>query len=122
MPCSGDYMEPTAREIELSKVYYLLGELKGQPIPPKYDQGYHPDVYNKGLGQSSLDSKTEELCSLLQNTNVKNYSLEMQIWWRDHQAQDTRRIKENMDRIIKEEDKKIALSKLSSYERSLLGL
>lgn len=51
--------------------------------------GYHPNVYNKPVNGDKL---VAELCAALMITDVTKYSLEMQIWWRDHQAADRERI------------------------------
>lgn len=39
-----------------------------------------------------LDKLTSELCSKLKTTDVTKYSLELQMWWRDHQEADRNRI------------------------------
>ena len=127
MPCNSDYMEANSFEKNLSTVLNLLDEtITGNPVDPKtYNNGYDKRVYNKGLGKEYLDKKTEELCSFLQTRSdalIKTYSLELQIWWRDHQAADKKRIQAELDAIEEEKDKQIALSKLTPHERKLLGL
>lgn len=92
MPCRCDYMEPNKREVELSRVACLLDELKGEPIRKPFWEGMHPSVYNKGLGQKDADEMVEEICTKLRQVDVTKYSLEMQIWWRDHQAADKIRL------------------------------
>jgi hypothetical protein len=68
-----------------------------------------------------LDKETAELCGKLQKTDVTKYSLEMQIWWRDHQEEDRKRIQKEIKKNKKAKEKKAALAKLTPYERKLLG-
>ena len=118
MPCNGEYMNPHEREKNLSVIYGLLDELKTGKLPKNFGDGYDERIYNKGLSQEHLNEKTEELCGILQNTDVSKFSLEMQIWWRDHQKADKKRLSQES----KEEARKKALSKLTAYERKLLGI
>lgn len=122
MPCNSDYMEPNQQEINLSIVYGLLDELETGKLPTNFGDGYDKRVYNKGLSKEHLDQKTEELCSKLQQTDVTKYSLEMQIWWRDHQKADAERLQKEIDEKKNAEEKEAALAKLTTYERRLLGL
>lgn len=119
MPCNSEYMEATNLEKNLSVVYGLLDEIKTGKLPKDFGSGYDKRVYSKGLGDKHLSKKVSELCELLQTLDVTKYSLEMQIWWRDHKKADTKRLKAEMK---KEKDKELALSKLTKYERKLLGL
>lgn len=119
MPCNSDYMEADEREINESRVLCLLDELAGKKWKPEWWRGYHPKAYCK---PSSLDARVAALCKALQNVDVKKYSLEMQIWWRDHQAADKARLEEEQKKV---KDKRLldkALRKLSTYERKLLGI
>jgi len=115
-------MNATEHEKNLSVVYGLLDELETGHLPERFGDGYDKRVYNKGLSKKDLDKKTEELCSKLQKTDVSKYSLEMQIWWRDHQKADKERLEKELDQIVLEKDRKIALDKLSDYDREILGL
>jgi hypothetical protein len=119
MPCNSDYMDASGKEIALSQVACLLDELRGKPINREHWRGYHPAVYNKGLDGDSLVS---ELCAKLQNEDVTKYSLEMQMWWRDHQEADAKRLEAEMQSQKSKADRQAALEKLSPYERRLLGL
>ncbi len=118
MPCKSDYLEADGKEVELSRVACLLGELDGKPIDKSHWRGYHPAVYNKKVDG---DAMVSELCERLQAVDVTKYSLEMQIWWRDHQAADKTRIEHELARKRSAEDRKAALAKLTPYERELLG-
>lgn len=120
MPCDSSYMEANGKEKELSIVACLLDELDEKPIPEKgWWQGYHPRVYgNTGIG----DKLVSELCSRLRDVDVTKYSLEMQIWWRDHQEADKKRLeREILDKKL-ESERAAAIAKLTDYERKLLGL
>lgn len=122
MPCNSDYMNPTQNEINLSVVYGLLDEIKTGKLPKDFGNGFDNRVYSKGLNKEDLDKKVEELCSKLQNLDISKYSLEMQIWWRDHQKADKERLeREILEREIKEHKDK-AIGKLTPYERKLLGI
>jgi hypothetical protein len=122
MPCNSDYMNPNNREIEMSKVASLLDELEGKPIKPDYWSGYHPNVYSKGIRKEDADIMTSKLCHALRNTDVTKYSLEMQIWWRDHQKADAERLKAELASSKVKKDRDELISRLNPYERSLLGI
>lgn len=127
MPCNADYMESTNLEKNLSGVMNLIDEvITGEPVDPKkYNDGYDPRVYCKGLGQEHLDVKVEELCSRLQSFSeeeIKSFSLELQTWWRDHQEADRLRLEKEHRELLDDEARKKALSKLKPYERKLLNL
>lgn len=122
MPCNSDYMEANQSEKNLSVVYGLLDELQTGKLPSNFGDGYDKRVYNKHLSKEHLDERTEELCSKLQNTDVSKFSLEMQMWWRDHQKADKERLEKEIKDKATEQEKQKALSKLSDYERKLLGL
>ena len=126
MPCNSDYMAPRDMEISLSRVACLLDELDGKQIDPTHWRGFHPKAYNKvmnGDGQAiDADALVDKLCARLRNSDVSKYSLEMQIWWRDHQNADKEKIAGEIQQKITEEEKLAALEKLTPYERQLLGL
>lgn len=123
MPCNSDYMRASNSERELSRVACLLMELDGREYKKSWWDGYHPEVYGAFCSKKDADQMVAELCSKLQSVeDVTKYSLEMQIWWRDHQAADKVRLEKEMSEVKKEADKQAALAKLSDYERKLLGL
>lgn len=127
MPCDSNYMEPNCREKELSKILYLLDELngKGRPNPQQFGTGYDRRVYCC-WSRKKDDKLVADLCSRLQgipsNVLAKDYSLEMQTWWRDHKSADKKRLRSELKAIKDEQAKQKALLKLTSHERSLLGL
>ncbi|MCG7948019.1 MAG: hypothetical protein N0C84_16890 [Candidatus Thiodiazotropha taylori] len=119
MPCNSNYMKASGKEVAISQVACLLDELDGKPINRDYWRGYHPLVYNR---IHDADALVAELCGKLQKVDVSQYSLEMQIWWRDHQQADKDRLEREIQSIKEEKDKEAALSKLTDYEKRLLGL
>lgn len=122
MPCSSSHMEASHKEVEISRVACLLDELNGKTeIEPSHWSGYHPKVYGTAM-LLVADAMVSELCSRLQNVDVTKYSLEMQIWWRDHQKADKARLQKEIEAQKLRADREAALAKLSDYERKLLGL
>lgn len=94
MPCRSEYLNPNDTEKELSRVLLLLDELdgKGPPELSKYGRGYDDRAYLKQDQTELLHQKTAELCSRLTALpDVTAYSLEMQLWWRDHSTADRKR-------------------------------
>ena len=66
---------------------------------------------------------TRKLCEMCTEKGVtSDNSLELQIWWRDHQAADLRRQKEEAAKEKLKVDRIAALAKLSDYEKKILGL
>lgn len=122
MPCNSDGFDPSRQTIELSRVACLLDELDGKPLDRDHWRGYHPAVYNMCIQKPAADAMVAELCSRLQNVDVKQYSLELQMWWRDHQAADQKRLQHEMARKKTDEDRAFAIAKLTPYERELLGI
>ena len=123
MPCNSDYLESDHKEIEMSRVCCLIDELDGQQsINRSHWDGYHPNVYNKHLSQRSQNQLVDKLCKRLQRRDVTKLSLEMQIWWRDHQKADKARLQEEMKQLKDKRLRKAALAKLSPYEQQLLGV
>lgn len=117
MPCRSEYLQPTHYEIALSKIYSSLDEIKnGNYVNHK---GHHPKAYCKGITQRDVDEKTEELCSKLQTLDVSKLSLETQMWWRDHQVVDKKRI---MEEYRLSENKLKFIENLTPYEKKLLNL
>lgn len=122
MPCMCYDMEPNEKEVYLSRVMCLLEEIEdGKSWKPSSWSGNHPKVYNK-LHTIDADELVSRLCSLCQEIDVTEYSLELQMWWRDHQEEDKRRIEEEIRQKNEKEDRERLLSKLSDYEKKLLGV
>lgn len=126
MPCVSDYLNSSNLEKEMTKVVQLLDELDGKKLnKSKFGDGYDERVYNKGLSKKDRDKLVSTLCSRLKNTkkvNVTKYSLELQMWWRDHKEADKKRIRQEKEKREQEKIRKQALSKLTPEERKSLGL
>jgi hypothetical protein len=117
-------MKAGALEVQLSRVFQLLDELEGKPIDELAWDGYDERVYNRGVSKELLDTKTAELCKKLKalREGVSNYSLELQMWWRNHQRHDQKRV---MGQKQNQQDAKLrrqALAKLTPTEKKVLGL
>lgn len=119
MPCDSRYLQATNYEVSLSRVASLLDELDGKPITPSHWEGYHPRVYSQSVDGDAL---VAQLCAALQARDVSRYSLEMQIWWRDHQRADKQRVEADMQALKTHQDRESAITKLTAYERQLLGV
>ena len=119
MPCDSSYMEPNGLETRLSQVACLLDELDGKEIDQHHWRGHHPRVYSQ---QVDGDKMVAKLCKRLQSVDVKDYSLEMQIWWRDHQAADKERVEAELAAATDARAKQAAIAKLTPHERKLLGI
>lgn len=122
MPCRSDHMNATSLEVQGSQAACLLDELDGKQFDRSSWTGYHPRVYNKVGVKGIADTIVAELCERLQRVDVTKYSLEMQIWWRDHQEADRRREEAERQQLIDAFDRAAALAKLTPREKALLGL
>lgn len=100
MPCDSSHMDPLPRERELSKVLAFLEELRTGKLNEEHFKGYHPAAYCTSPTQKQLDDATAQLCEELRalpnpetagRVSHTNHSLELQIWWRDHQRHDAER-------------------------------
>lgn len=93
MPCDCSYMEATALEKEMAKMACYIDELDGKFWTKKQHEGYHKKAYNQA-SRESADAMIQELCGRLSEKStdeIKGYSLELQLWWRDHQEIDKAR-------------------------------
>jgi hypothetical protein len=114
-------MEASSLERELSKVACFLDEIAGKQWTRGEMAGYHSRVYGKATRELG-DQLVNELCNALQGADVSTFSLEMQIWWRDHQAADEERIAKELALATLTFQQEAALAKLTPHERQLLGL
>lgn len=119
MPCDSSHLQATHKEREMSKVACLMDELDGKKFSRDRWEGYHPRVYNQRVDAVAM---VAELCARLQEVDVTDYSLEMQIWWRDHKEADKKRAAAAISKAKTEKQKRAALKKLTPHERKLLGL
>lgn len=121
MGCNSDYLNASGDEVAISRVACLLDELAGQSrINANHWAGFHPAVYNICTSEHA-DALVSRLCEALQNEDVSKRSLEMQIWWRDHQAADKARVQAEMQAATTSAEVDAALAKLTPHERALLG-
>jgi len=126
MPCKSDHMAANALEIKVSRLLMMLDEvLRDIKVAPTSSGwfGYHPDVYTKPVRHSDADKYTRELCAALTEVpDVTIFTLEVQTWWRGHQALDARRARELNEEQLKAAKISEARAKLTSEELVLLGL
>lgn len=95
MPCNSDYMMPERDELVYGRLLALLEEARtGKHIDPtsREWQGYHPKAYGKNPTKDQCDAATAELCAYCSGHHLVGHSLEMQMWWRDHQIADQKRL------------------------------
>lgn len=123
MPCMSD--GPSQSEIDRGHLNMLLDELDG-----KHASGYDADAslsdwarHEDQRPNKNNNDLAVELCgrlTKLSKTKVGTLSLEMQIWWRDHQRFDKRRqAAERLERRAKQLRTR-ALAKLTPAERKAL--
>lgn len=121
MPCNSDYMNPYDSEINYSRVLCFLGELQGIKWTSSDYAGFHKKAYQKTT-KELLDSATAELCGKLKKLpDISECSLELQMWWRDHQKADKERKQKENKKKDNEYLKQVALSKLTKEEKKALG-
>ena len=114
MPC---YTEPPSHtENEEKRLNELLDEI-GDPRP----RGGGGNICG-AMRRITLDEATQALCAWCQANDVTQKSLELQIWWRDHQAWDKRRIAEEQAEAERAKTRAEAIAKLTDAERRALGL
>lgn len=118
-------------EQRLVNVLNLLEEMEGEwPKGKSHRAHFSKKIRRQGLLQirvdkPTLDKFTAKLCATckkLTPQEISKFSLELQIWWRDHQEDDIRREEEERRAQEKNKKKKIALSKLTSEEKKLLNV
>ena len=107
MPCRSDYDDKDINEREK-----IIGFLKE----------FYTDIPHPRFKVRNLDDLTAQLCGLCETSDVKAYSLELQIWWRDHQKADAIRQQREIEQAKAEKAKKSGLAKLTDYEKKVLGL
>ena len=116
MPCDSGYLNHTEREAESGRVLELLKEIAGQPF--NHDE---PSYYGN---LATLDADTVRLCDWCKgNTDhLSGMSLDLQLWWRKHQAADAKREAEERNDAEQRKVAERALDKLTPTELKALGL
>ena len=132
MPCNSSYMEPNHAEKNskqvaenLVYVYTALGVDAPQNIINASSSCYGDP--------RSLNSMVVELCALISNmTKEEELNIvydgrvgsarKLADWWDKHKAADAKRSDEELVVSMQTHDKNAALSKLTPYEKELLGL
>lgn len=125
MPC--DAGGPGYDAVRISRILCLIDEVGGkQTIDPGHWAGYHPGVSKLREQEIDLDDTAAELvpklCETLQGLDTTKYSLELQMWWRDHRMADEARVSREIAKAKSDRERVVALAKLTPYERKLLGL
>lgn len=93
MGCQSNYQKANQLEIENSKVLSLLEELKTGQLSSLFGDGHHKLVYNKS-DKEVVDASVKLLCNKLKKLKeeeIKERSLELQLWWREHKKEDKER-------------------------------
>lgn len=124
MGCRSDYQAPSARETDISRLYCFLDELSGKSWTKSDFAGFREGVYQSGIKHDE-NKLTASLCSQLRQKTreeILEYSLELQIWWRDHQRKDAEEAERKEKELRLKALKEAALAKLSEEEKDALGL
>jgi len=123
MPCNCDHLEATQLEVECSRIYGLLDELDGKGAPdPRSSRwrGYDKRAYSQRL---NADELTARLCERVGKIkDLTKYSLELQVWARDHARADEERRRREKNESEAKATKNAALKKLTAAEKKALGL
>jgi len=125
MPCNCDHMEPTYREAKLGHIRSLLDELSGLFFNHA-KSSMHRSVYNEGISDEVADSWISDLCKRCTTLEVRgelmSWSLELQIWWRDHKIEDAKKAAEIKEVLHKIKARNTVIDKLTAEERKVLGV
>lgn len=129
MPCNSDHMNPSKLELECGRLECLIEEAKsGMHVDTQSDlwQGYDPAYYghNELQLKSRADKLTQALCTSCRGgtpAGMTKCSLELQLWWRDHQRADAARISRETRKTEEDQLRRSALKKLTPQERDALG-
>lgn len=134
MPCRCDHMEPTKREEESVAVLGFLEEVGlrefgvvrwvDNPVPDNGVDYYRPKIKEVDeIGAygnlKTLDADTAELCEYCKNNDISKHSLELQIWWRDHQIADMKREKREKEERFAQEKERMERSSFDRLKKRL---
>lgn len=109
MPCVSE--GPSHSEVLFDEMAELCSEV-----------GIRPAVRYKQSWSEGNDLMAAKLCKWCQSHDVKAQSLELQIWWRDHQKWDAKRKADEEAATRQEAERKTAIGKLTNAERKALGV
>lgn len=114
MPCHVD--PPSKREIAERKLNDFLDEIGEKSPKTEYL------FLGSGKGRKlSVNEMSVVLCDYCKSHPVSGLSLELQIWWRDHQRDDARHLQEEQEVRKRAKLRAAALKKLTPAERKALG-
>lgn len=114
MPCHSNYPNLTNIESELTMIFNIYDDLKGEYTQLKYP---HPKIHELECNKNRLDKETNNLCKILQKqstTEIEKYGYITQRWWLNHQIMDFKRLIEESKQID------FHKSSLSRHEMELL--
>jgi hypothetical protein len=125
-------MDPTKEESnrkEVSEFLVFVDKKLGATTPKKILDASQ-DSYGNGV---ELNDVVALLCTILSNLSPEQQefiiydardktSRRLADWWEEHQEADRKRLKKELKAVKDEEDRKVALDKLTPHERKLLGL
>ena len=117
MACRSDYMEPTAREVELALVIKHLEHL-GVPMLKTFDVDHLTAYLCRILGE---ELSPEEMDRLVYNGRDPA-ARALADWWDRHQSVDADRIAKETEDRKNAELRSSAMSKLTPEERKALKL
>jgi hypothetical protein len=118
MPC--EYREPQKSQTELDHIKLVR-------IQQEIDVGLAVKDNRNPMRapfptKETLDELTKKLCEHFREYGATNYSLEVQIWWRDHQIEDVERERREIAQAADAELRRRGLDKLTDEEAKALGL
>jgi hypothetical protein len=120
-------MEASWSEVTAGKLYLVHDEVfSGKRVTADTwsHAGYDRRVYNQWR-DIPRDQLVQAICAELESATpetLARYSLEVQMWWRDHQAADRDRIKKEEAKAAANQARASGLAKLTPEERQALGL
>ena len=106
MPCDSSHLNARGDEIEMSRVFLLLDEVNGGSPPDTRSSawsGYDSRAYGKSIPSAVQDNLVADLCGKCRALGpaIRTKSLELQVWWRDHQRADAEREAADRRPVIK---------------------
>lgn len=119
MPCEGPTEAAYCGDAGL--VECLLDELNGVDRSSIIRTPWKHPAANAVASLRQENSRTALLCERLRKLDVTRYSLELQLWWRDHKKWDSARVQRQLKEAANAGERDKVLDGLSQYERDLVG-